>query len=481
MNNAITPEKKKSGKKKSSHMVVKTAAITLAVLLLLFLAISCVTYILLKSAYADYIYDDSIKTVAFESPNVLPEWSELRPVLLSVKVTKAVTQFNVLNTEPAKEQYTKDITVIGVYLIKGELVEHHLTGYTVDVEKNMLTTPGDKTVTVRYTEYYGENIPTASAKVTIPVKVLQDGSANPESPFALTVTANTYMGYSGLSNWKTNYLDDYNKIVGENYDPIYQLDQKNPNIFNVLLIGTAKNDAEPTLSRNKMETAMIVSYNIEKGSISLLSVHTTTLGVIGNKVYPLSGVYAIGGAGAVINSVNTLLGTDIQHYIEVDLDSFLGYVDSLGGVKVNLTRDDIENLDLIGVSAGEALISGENAEKYLTDNGTEAEGIEKTARQRRFMLALMKKVLSGTNIFNIRSKVSEVDFVKTNLPFNVALSYMFTTGFDIDDTIFFNNFAPYGSYGESYSFVVYSDKYRMYYADPDNLKIMTDTLLGYSK
>ncbi|MBE6543181.1 MAG: LytR family transcriptional regulator [Ruminococcaceae bacterium] len=479
MNSETAKNTETNMKKRITLLVLKIVGIVLGCLLVISLVVGGIFYLVFSIMYNNGIYDASVETVPAEHEFFLPDWDELDPVLVSIKVTKDTTEYNVREVNSPKEEYTGDITVKGVYLINGKLEEKEPDNYYISVEKNMLSTTGDKKISVKVSEGYGAALPYAYKTVYIPIKVVDDGSAKEDSPFDTTIDAYTYRGNGGYDQWSSMYPDEYELIKNLNSAPIVELPQKDSDIINILILGTAKNDNEPELERQMLQTVMVASYNANTKEINLISVHNQLLGVMDQKVYPLSGVYAIGGAGAAVNSVNAVLGTDIQHYVEIDLDSFVTFINKMGGVSISLTQEEIDALALEDVAPGEAILTGENAEKYLSDNGNDETGIEKTDRQRKFLIGLFKKLLSMQAFKAFEVVATDTKFVKTNLPFSVLAKYVLRTGFDISELSFERHFSPYGDYGKDYAFVVYEEKYRMYYSNPNFLKEETEKILGY--
>lgn len=483
MNSETAKNTETNMKKRITLLVLKIVGIVLGCLLAISLVVGGIFYLVFSIMYNNGIYDSSVETVPAEHEFFLPDWDELDPVLVALKITKEKTVYNVLDKNPPKEEYTNDITVKTVYYINGSMVEKETESYTIGVENNMLTTVGEKKITIRFSESYGQTLPNAYKGITeylsIPIKVVDDNSGDEKSVYEKVETINVYRGDAEGDRWHERYADEYELIKNLNSAPIVELPQKDSDIINILILGTAKNDNEPELERQMLQTVMVASYNANTKEINLISVHNQLLGVMDQKVYPLSGVYAIGGAGAAVNSVNAVLGTDIQHYVEIDLDSFVTFINKMGGVSISLTQEEIDALALEDVAPGEAILTGENAEKYLSDNGNDQTGIEKTDRQRKFLIGLFKKILSMQAFKAFEIVATDTKFVKTNLPFSVLAKYVLRTGFDISELSFERHFSPYGDYGKDYAFVVYEEKYRMYYSNPNFLKEETEKIMGY--
>jgi len=56
----------------------------------------------------------------------------------------------------------------------------------------------------------------------------------------------------------------------------------------------------------------------------------------GQSAQKINGAYAFGGAGLQIKTVEAFLGTDIDHVVIVDFEGFKDFIDTIGGVEVDL-------------------------------------------------------------------------------------------------------------------------------------------------
>lgn len=82
----------------------------------------------------------------------------------------------------------------------------------------------------------------------------------------------------------------------------------------------------------------------------------------------LQDYYSLGGAGNVVNAVSKLFGTEIDYYIDEDLNSFKKMFDSMGKIRYTVTND-IKYKDTsyygynLKIKNGEQTIDGETVEK----------------------------------------------------------------------------------------------------------------------
>ena len=128
--------------------------------------------------------------------------------------------------------------------------------------------------------------------------------------------------------------------------PIYETDQKDEEIFNILLVGTDSRDA-PGESEGRSDTMILASYNKATNKITLVSfmrdMQVTRIGEKSKFKGKLNAAYSNGGVGELINTLNLdqNFGLDIQNYMSVGFAGFWVMIDGIGGVDIpNLTAEE---------------------------------------------------------------------------------------------------------------------------------------------
>lgn len=201
----------------------------------------------------------------------------------------------------------------------------------------------------------------------------------------------------------------------------------NENIYNVLVVGMDK------VGENT-DTMMLMSYNSEKKTVSVLSLPRDTMANINNKYSrKLNSEYAAGGIEGLVGAVEDIVGFPVDYYICVDLEGFAVMVDSIGGITYDVPfrmyyTDPAQGLT-IDFYDGEQLLDGEdccnmlrwrqnNSNVSVADaNKFSAQGdLGRIQLQQRFLKAVISQMISVKNIGQIGtlSKVME-EYVETNL------------------------------------------------------------------
>ena len=127
---------------------------------------------------------------------------------------------------------------------------------------------------------------------------------------------------------KYNYSEEYTNFV------MYGVDSRNGEV-----------DA------SNSDSIMIVSIHNTTGEVKLVSVYRDTfLGIYDTagsltNYFKVNSAYAAGGPEAAINTLNMNLDLDITDYVTVNFSGVAEIIDMLGGIKVNLTDDEVSQLN----------------------------------------------------------------------------------------------------------------------------------------
>lgn len=123
----------------------------------------------------------------------------------------------------------------------------------------------------------------------------------------------------------------------------------------------------------------------------------------------LEGCDSINGPTVLVETVEALIGVQVDHFAMVDLGGFQGAVDAVGGYEICLARPVRDSLANLALPAGCTLADGEQTLAWLrsrqtqelTENGwTTVEGASdllRNERQREFMMSMMSRVADFGN------------------------------------------------------------------------------------
>ena len=103
-------------------------------------------------------------------------------------------------------------------------------------------------------------------------------------------------------------------------------EQKDDQVYNVLLVGTDSRDPDADMGRS--DSMMLISFNQGKGKATIVSfLRDCLVDIDGHGKSRLGHTYAYGGVGLTINTLNEVFDLDIQKYITINFDSLVNVID----------------------------------------------------------------------------------------------------------------------------------------------------------
>lgn len=184
----------------------------------------------------------------------------------------------------------------------------------------------------------------------------------------------------------------------------------------------------------RSDTLMIATLDPEKNQAALLSVpRDTRVKIDGYGFDKINAAYAYGGRQLTQKTIESLLNTQIDHYIKININGFTKIIDALGGVDIDVEKrmyyedpwDDNGGL-YIDLQPGMQHMDGKTAITYVRYRDEEGD-IGRIKRQQNFMKAVMDKLVSPTIIPKLPSIVSAVsDSIETDMSVSEILSFLGT-------------------------------------------------------
>lgn len=132
----------------------------------------------------------------------------------------------------------------------------------------------------------------------------------------------------------------------------------------------------------------------------------------------LAEIYKSSGAAGVVNSVNKLIGIDIDYYIDESYEDYKKMFDSMGSVTYTVLNDvKYKDTDKYGynikIKAGDQKIDGDNAEKLLRYYVTQEKNF---SAANDLLLSAASQHMNDTNFENRESLFSKmIEISKTNI------------------------------------------------------------------
>jgi LCP family protein required for cell wall assembly len=212
---------------------------------------------------------------------------------------------------------------------------------------------------------------------------------------------------------------------------------QNSKVLNVMLFGEDNSQGD---TYGRSDTMIMMSIDNVHKKLKLTSFQRDTYVYIpGYGHNKLNAAYTQGGAKLTIQTIEANFGIKVDRYAVVDFDSFKKIIDTLGGIDIELTQDEIDYINYqmyknnqsseyttITDSPGVVHLDGQEALWYARDRGLskgedgneigiDGDDWDRTSRQRNLLQTLFNDMKSAdlTQIISIVSAVGPL--VTTNL------------------------------------------------------------------
>lgn len=174
---------------------------------------------------------------------------------------------------------------------------------------------------------------------------------------------------------------------------------------NIALFGL-DNRGSGNYDSGNSDAILIASINNETKEIKLISVYRDTYLSVGNGNYSkCNSAYEKGGAEQAVQMLNSNLDLDIENYVSVDWAALVKVIDGLGGIDLEITEGEMENINLCTVEidqmtgydtpylneSGNVHLDGTQATAYARIRALAGDDYMRAARQRIVMQAMMDK------------------------------------------------------------------------------------------
>lgn len=180
-------------------------------------------------------------------------------------------------------------------------------------------------------------------------------------------------------------------------------------LINILFLGT---DERKQGTRGRTDAIIAVTINTEKKTITMTSflrdVYVKLSGT--NSYNRINAAYVFGGVGAVQNTITDYFGLEFDNYAQVNFSSFEKVIDAIGGVDMELTAKEVENLVKHTKLDGGAVfdpakqkvegtentyhLNGKYALRYCRDRYTGDGDFGRSERQRKVLMKIVEKAQS---------------------------------------------------------------------------------------
>lgn len=215
------------------------------------------------------------------------------------------------------------------------------------------------------------------------------------------------------------YLAYLNHIVSSNVKQDALLPDVKPTVAqppdngtNYLLIG---NDARPGDTASRSDVMVLIHVPQDHSTVQLIHFpRDLWVPIPGHKEAKLNAAYAYGGSPLLVETMQNMLGIEIDHVAMVGFEGFKRMTDAVGGVDVHVEEPSKSNG--FTFTKGTMHMNGPMALAFVRERKQLSEGdISRGKRQQAFIKALMLKGLSKDVLLNPARLADFVDAATSNL------------------------------------------------------------------
>lgn len=212
---------------------------------------------------------------------------------------------------------------------------------------------------------------------------------------------------------------------------------------NILFMGV---DARSAETNSRSDTMILACIDKQASKVVLIWIpRDTRIEVSKGRYDKINSVNAVKGPEAACKAVSDLLNTRVDYYVVTNFQGFVKIIDTLGGVHIDVETDmrhyDPDPNLRINLAKGPQVLNGQDALRYVRYRGGPTADIGRTARQQKFIKAVIAEMFTTKNIFKLPELVPQLlAHVKTNLPATEVtslanLAQKFNTGNVVTQTL----------------------------------------------
>lgn len=209
--------------------------------------------------------------------------------------------------------------------------------------------------------------------------------------------------------------------------------------FSALILGVDERDGDV----GRSDTMLVLTVNPTLETTKMISIPRDTLtDIIGEQFEDkINHAYSFGGIEMSMATVEHLLEIPIDYVAQVNMESFVGIIESVGGITVqNTMAFDYEGEHF---SKGELTLDGENALKYVRMRYDDPAGdFGRQNRQKQVIQGVLKESLSVNTALKYQTILKTIeDHVKMNISFEELLSIRkyYGNSFKTIEQLYMNN------------------------------------------
>ncbi len=187
--------------------------------------------------------------------------------------------------------------------------------------------------------------------------------------------------------------------IDKNNQSDHNVNQVEKQAITIALFGTDESDT----NKNKSDLIMLIKYSFQEKKAILISIPRHSMVEIPEKgATKINSTFSYGGAELTKVTLEELFNLKIDYYSIINYQGFKKVVDSLGGVHINTTNNELVNKwDYTSKEKGDIILDGTTALKYVRLKQTSDGDLGRIKRQQEVFISLAKKLARFENTFKI--------------------------------------------------------------------------------
>lgn len=187
--------------------------------------------------------------------------------------------------------------------------------------------------------------------------------------------------------------------------------ENHESIKNIALFGI---DAEEGQA-GRSDSIMIATIDPTHNKVKITSImRDSYVSIPDHGMDKINHAYAFGGPTLAIRTLNENFGLNIENFVSVNFSSLPQIIDTLGGITIDITDEEISHIPGIS-SVGPTLLNGKQALAYSRIRYASGGDYERTHRHRNVMSAVFKKALEASPTSYPSMLNNILPLVQTNL------------------------------------------------------------------
>jgi len=193
--------------------------------------------------------------------------------------------------------------------------------------------------------------------------------------------------------------------------------------INILVVG-----CDEVENYGRADTIVFLSISPKTKDVLILSIpRDTRVEIPGRGMDKINHAYAFGGEKLLGKTVSAFLDVYLHFYAVIDFKGFVGIIDKLGGVEIDIEKemhyvDKAGGVD-INLYPGKQVLSGKKALEYIRFRNDKLGDLGRINRQQKLAMAIINKIMSFDSIVKIPQITEGVkEYIETDITVQDAIT-----------------------------------------------------------